>query len=1028
MDIRFKMNGNHQRIYITLMQELDDLADKEVYFRKRENEIYCFLQDTPLGKVGRFEDKSFLEFLLETKEFYRAFVEESLRHRAAVSVYQPMEHIKDIKNFTVHTGKIGNEASLADRYVLNQKYLFLALDEKEQKYLLFGSEYRIGVLTWENDQLAFVREKSYTTPKEYETLIKSAFLFETKVTFSQTPDVTESQVEMAILPKLFQRSYHYLQQWSEYMEFEKQFIEHQITSCKPLSYKKLEYRSQAIRFHIENADDIDNWMHAQTSLMVSAEIPQKNGSREIILGRLLQVKDGYVDVEYDEDDTVSPLELRNKGTIRVSNQANEVAVSRRRNAMKKVLERKSVLKQLREILSEKGVVPDIQVYRYGFPSASVPTLINGLPPDSKQQRAVEMALNTENICLIQGPPGTGKTSVIQTIIKCLVAQGKDKILLTSFQHLAVDNAMEGLMGAGLLTHRYGSEAHDLRNESEYRALVNNLVDDVKRQLPDEVNQEGAQNALLICDELKRMIDANRMTEADVEHLENVLDSLGDFALDHMDVFIQMSEVLMSLSLIKNRAMLPVSREKLDKVDQLLAEVPVSLEGIQNRESFQKWKELIQAFEQLADEARSNYQLVTHLVSQYQHIEKNRRRVLLLDEDAQQVSEFRAELQALYENSVHLAKEFSTTHIENAEEYLLPFAQIRGQLLDLMEAIRRAAASEESTRLSSIQTIQREWLKQISADPLALGEVVKKYANVKGVTCQQAGAKRHQLFDVVYDVVIVDEAARANPLDLLIPLTMGRKVILVGDHKQLPHMLEHQFEITNRGRMESQETFEEVYKKSLFERLYAYLPPSKKVMLSKQFRMHPIIGELVSRLFYPESLQHGMSAEALKNDTGMYDGKNVAWLDVPYMPNQGRQETGRYQNVAEAELILKELKKLVQNNAHYEIGVITFYSEQAGLLDRMVKNQGLEEFVEVGTVDAFQGKEKDIVFLSTVRSNPFPSLRQSLGFLQFPNRLNVAISRGKRLLVVVGDSSTLGKDEYFHNVYMYIKENGYVTIH
>ena len=119
---------------------------------------------------------------------------------------------------------------------------------------------------------------------------------------------------------------------------------------------------------------------------------------------------------------------------------------------------------------------------------------------------------------------------------------------------------------------------------------------------------------------------------------------------------------------------------------------------------------------------------------------------------------------------------------------------------------------------------------------------------------------------------------------------------------------------------------------------------------------------------------------------------------------------------EVDRIQKELAMILSKNEKYRIGVITFYSAQAKLLDEMVRDNFPSDVdrIRVGTVDAFQGKEFDVVLLSVVRSNNEEELQRRVGFLDNDNRLCVAFSRAKRLLIAVGDSKTVafdGEKEY-----------------
>jgi superfamily I DNA and/or RNA helicase len=183
-----------------------------------------------------------------------------------------------------------------------------------------------------------------------------------------------------------------------------------------------------------------------------------------------------------------------------------------------------------------------------------------------------------------------------------------------------------------------------------------------------------------------------------------------------------------------------------------------------------------------------------------------------------------------------------------------------------------------------------------------------------------------------------------------------------------------------------------------------------VTLLDDFRMHPLISQFVSDQFYrEEGVRPGCCAENRQHGLGMYADKPVAWIDVPAAieSETGSQSKSR---PIEVTLTMREVEKVLQasDDPSLRIGVITFYQQQAQRLEEAWQRLPLEwkERVLVGTVDAFQGLEFDVVFLSTVRSNRRESVKDRVGFLAIENRLCVALSRAKRLLVVVGDAETV----------------------
>ena len=299
-------------------------------------------------------------------------------------------------------------------------------------------------------------------------------------------------------------------------------------------------------------------------------------------------------------------------------------------------------------------------------------------------------------------------------------------------------------------------------------------------------------------------------------------------------------------------------------------------------------------------------------------------------------------------------------------------------------------------------------------------------------------------------MVIDEAARANPLDLFVPMALaGRRIVLVGDPRQLPHLLDSEIEEeihAERG----QQVDSAVYQQSLFERLCRQLVErratdgfSRVVMLDTQFRMHPRLGDFISKWFYERpglgAVKSGRPASDFAPTVPGFETAVCAWIDVP--ADQGREErhgTSR-RRVVEAKRVAREVQRLLKDlPGDMSLGVITFYAAQRDaifealarldiserseqgwrVLPEFATNPSGAERLRIGTVDAFQGKEFDVVLLSTVRSNraavSLPSDSEEAGeaferqasgrygHLRSANRLNVAMSRQRRLLVAIGD--------------------------
>jgi len=318
------------------------------------------------------------------------------------------------------------------------------------------------------------------------------------------------------------------------------------------------------------------------------------------------------------------------------------------------------------------------------------------------------------------------------------------------------------------------------------------------------------------------------------------------------------------------------------------------------------------------------------------------------------------------------------------------------------------------------------------DPAAVEHVHRRYSRVVAATCQgsrdQTISDPHRRGDrAEFEVVIVDEAARATPLDLMIPLSAARgQVVLVGDHRQLPHLLNLELE----GELATSTAVTDALRESTFERLFESLRRQsardgvpRVVTLDLQFRMHPRLGTFVNETFYEphgEQVRNGIEAEQRTHDVPRYAARVAHWEDVPF--SRGI-EKGRVHREAEAATAVDLLQDAADTGSPaLTLAIVTFYAEQ---LEWVIKTcvqrglgvgsrrdfrfvGGLAERAFVGTVDAFQGREFDIVILSLGRSNNYSigagarAGRRRYGFLTIENRACVAMSRARRLLLVAGD--------------------------
>jgi hypothetical protein len=302
-----------------------------------------------------------------------------------------------------------------------------------------------------------------------------------------------------------------------------------------------------------------------------------------------------------------------------------------------------------------------------------------------------------------------------------------------------------------------------------------------------------------------------------------------------------------------------------------------------------------------------------------------------------------------------------------------------------------------SRLSDIHT---DWSLQVGRGP-EFSAAFLTSAQVIAGTCIGIDSWRGSE-EVTYDLCIVDEASKATPTELLVPLARSKRWILVGDDRQLPPFVEdalRENEVLDKHGL-SKGDLED----TLFHRLSAGLPKACKVGLSVQHRMVPAIGRLISRCFYDDRLE-----SAPKEWDKTFESvlpRPVTWCTTASFPNRREKAVGTsWSNIQEAKFIVSLLNQMAslsesQKNT-YRVGVLAGYGAQRDLIERLIRANVDDRnrlYIECNTVDAFQGREVDVVVYSVTRSNKVGRL----GFLGEARRLNVALSRGIQYLVIVGD--------------------------
>lgn len=331
----------------------------------------------------------------------------------------------------------------------------------------------------------------------------------------------------------------------------------------------------------------------------------------------------------------------------------------------------------------------------------------------------------------------------------------------------------------------------------------------------------------------------------------------------------------------------------------------------------------------------------------------------------------------------------------------------------------------------IETLD-QWKEVISKSPKLLTNLFLQRLNVLFGTCIGIATNRElSASELVFDTVILDEAGKANISESLTAISKARKIILVGDHKQLPPYLDKErveyfkkFSKDFANQITSDDEIKQALGASFFEYLQrdGVLNSENKILLSEQHRMHPDIGNFVSQSFYNSELRNGVHTKENVIPLPEPFDKQIIFIDTSSDKSSSESFIGgSYFNQVEAEFIVnKIISELKRNDINPKsFAIVSPYSKQCEKIKLLLleRNPDSPKSFEVATLDSFQGREYDIIIFSFTRS----SIDKMVGFLDDARRLNVAFSRARKKLILVGNAETLKSprshyDSYYTNLF------------
>lgn len=713
-----------------------------------------------------------------------------------------------------------------------------------------------------------------------------------------------------------------------------------------------------------------------------------------------------------------------------STKGEQTQIERRMKARAAILTGRSANPELGLLIEENGIPSGTRrVIKLKPLTPFVREKIFKHDPTPKQIEAIDIALNTPDIALIQGPPGTGKTTVITAILERLNEEYdktksiKGQVLVSGFQHDAVENIVARLSINALPPIKFGKRASD----SEF----------AKDAVTEKINKW--------CSNVAENI-RSKNSLAQTEEQIRLRELFGTYSL--------CPSKYNTVNLMKRILDLP--RDVI--TDELVSEAKEIINSLQTE---QKPKDfftlrLIRAL-RVSDAAFEDdgparaFDLLNKLED-----EPDNPDLSVLEEAARWRSGkplcFLPKLRELKKSLLYKYLPSPDFGIEKPRE----------DVLKLVATVSRLLEKKFNSTNNKRDAVLAEFLHELENNPDGVREAIEEYTFVYAATTQQAvgedirRAKNKNRDEqsremVKYDTVIIDEAARTSPRDLLIPMSQAEKrIILVGDHRQLPHLIDEEVARALESDNPSDSSIDADFKKSMFGYLFDRLKKleekdgiKRTVTLDAQYRTHPLLGNFCSANFYEEygeGYKSPLGADNFTQQLPDIAGKAAVWIDVPNSQGEeSRDGTGSRYRDAEARVIADYISKWIcsKEAAELSFGIISFYRAQVNAVYKTLEEYRItkqeqdgtwqicqeyrilkngKERLRIGTVDAFQGMEFDIVFLSMVRSQDMNALpprirneenyekkQQTLfGHLMSKNRLCVSMSRQKKVLAIVGD--------------------------
>jgi len=630
------------------------------------------------------------------------------------------------------------------------------------------------------------------------------------------------------------------------------------------------------------------------------------------------------------------------------------------------------------------------------------------PPNESQINAICSGICAKDVFMVMGPPGTGKTTVILEWVKYFVKHEHKRVLVSSQNNKAVDNVLARIADEkDIDIIRIGSES---KLQSE---VIPYMFENKIKTLSDQIVERTTSNIDIIKDipkswinfsiGLDLVIKLNGETQELKEKVEDIISKelipLYNEAVQYYSNYNNLRKEILSLEEKLNKTIDKVTsyENQKNKIIKIFSTVPNFIRNNIARRYISKYENLKNEEDTVVNKYNDIYANYATLYSKVKDNEFTRyyEKMMACDNTIENVEAITPK----DENKWNLFKDIKIDKNLWKDNNVLKYAK------NMIET--------EKERANNLIEAIASWKTEIeSKQNYALNEIVLESVDLVGATCIGINSQK-RFANLDFDVTIIDEAGQIQVHNALVPMSVSNKLIMLGDHKQIPPTADQELlQLCDENNVET-----ELLEKSLFEKMYNEIPEDNKIMLDTQYRMPSQIADTISEWFYHGKYLSAEFKSNLKSQIPKISKETFVIIDTSKELN--REEVPIYQagsnNPLEADIIA-DLVNHISSMTHLdmkEIGVISAYKSQVKLirekLNKYLTNNLVNEMV--ATLDSYQGQERDIIIYSFTKSSKISVKHRRIGFLNELRRLNVAMTRCKKMLILIGDMDFLSSCEH-----------------